>query len=168
MSTNVVLALTAGLLFGAGVYLLMARGIVRAFLGVLLMGNGINLLFLLASGAAGRAPVVVGGDTSQAGMADPLPQALVLTAIVITVAMTGYVLALAYRSTRTVATDAIQDDAEDALLATRTIAEDSEVDTIEEPDGDDDVAPAQTPAPRPGATRAEPGDAPDVMGRSDR
>lgn len=141
MSTNVTLALVAGLLFGTGVYLLMARGIVRAFLGVLLMGNGINLLFLLASGSAGHAPIVVDGDVSMLGMVDPLPQALVLTAIVITLAMTGYVLALAYRATRTAATDAIQDDTEDARVVSRVGEEDpeTEVDTIEEPAGDDDV-----------------------------
>lgn len=139
MSTNVTLALAAGVLVGTGVYLLMARGIVRAFLGVILMSNGINLLFLLASGPAGRPPIVIDGDVSAAGMADPLPQALVLTAIVITLAMTGYVLALAYRATRTVSSDAIRDDAEDARVVNRLSEEDPEVevDTIAEPAADD-------------------------------
>lgn len=149
MTTNVTLAVLAGLLFGGGVYLLMARGIVRAFLGVLLMSNGINLLFLLASGPAGRAPIVADANASEDGMADPLPQAMVLTAIVITVALTGYVLALAYRATRTAETDAIHDDTEDARILAGTLTEDEgEVEVLEDPAADDDAdaTPGRDPA----------------------
>lgn len=144
MTANVALAIVAGVLVGCGVYLLIARGIVRAFLGVLLIGNGINMLFLVASGPPGRAPIVGPNATDQAGMSDPLPQAMVLTAIVITVALTGYVMALAYRAWSLTASDQMLDDTEDARLHDRVDeqGEESSVDTITEPEADDDVPPA--------------------------
>ncbi|MCB1253452.1 MAG: Na(+)/H(+) antiporter subunit C [Austwickia sp.] len=157
MSTNITLALVCGLLVGVGIYLLMARGIVRAFLGVLLMSNGINLLFLLASGNAGRPPLIRGGDTGQDGMTDPLPQALVLTAIVITLALTGFVLALAYRAAEAEQTDAITDDTEDARVARAGEADaESEVDVLADPTSDDEPADGDVGAetgPGAGATR---------------
>ncbi len=144
MTANVALAIVAGVLVGCGVYLLIARGIVRAFLGVLLIGNGINMLFLVASGPPGRAPIVGPNATDQADMSDPLPQAMVLTAIVITVALTGYVMALAYRAWSLTASDQMLDDTEDARLHDRVDeqGEESSVDTITEPEADDDVPPA--------------------------
>ncbi len=144
MTANVALAIVAGVLVGCGVYLLIARGIVRAFLGVLLIGNGINMLFLVASGPPGRAPIVGPNATDQADMSDPLPQAMVLTAIVITVALTGYVMALAYRAWSLTASDQMLDDTEDARLHDRVDeqGEESSVDTITEPAADDDVPPA--------------------------
>ncbi len=141
MTANVALAVVAGVLVGSGVYLLIARGIVRAFLGVLLIGNGINMLFLVASGPPGRAPIVGAITSDQAEMSDPLPQALVLTAIVITVAVTGYVMALAYRAWSLTASDQMLVDSEDARLHDRIDeqGEESSVDTISEPEADDDV-----------------------------
>lgn len=141
MTANVALAIVSGVLVGCGVYLLIARGIVRAFLGVLLISNGINMLFLVASGPPGRAPIIGPNVTDQADMSDPLPQAMVLTAIVITVALTGYVMALAYRAWTLTASDQMLDDTEDARLHDRIDeqGEESSVDTISEPDVDDDV-----------------------------
>ncbi len=141
MSSNITLALVAGSLVGCGVYLLMARGVVRALLGVIMLGNGVNVLFLMAGGAAGRAPIVGQGATDESQMSDPLPQALVLTAIVISLAMTAFVMALAYRSYQLTAGDAIIDDLEDSRVRERAgdeLAEDQdvEVDTIEDPSPD--------------------------------
>lgn len=141
MSSNITLALVAGSLVGCGVYLLMARGVVRALLGVIMLGNGVNVLFLMAGGAAGRAPIVGQGATDESQMSDPLPQALVLTAIVISLAMTAFVMALAYRSYQLTAGDAIIDDLEDSRVRERAgdeLAEDQdvEVDTIEHPSPD--------------------------------
>ena len=95
MSPNIVLVVTIGVLFAAGVYLLLERSLSRVLIGIILIGNGANLLFLVAGGAAGRPPIVGAGDGP---MSDPLPQAMVLTAIVITLGMTAFLLALAYRS----------------------------------------------------------------------
>lgn len=120
MSSNVTLALLIGVLFGSGVVLLMSRGIVRAFLGVLLISNGINLMFIAAAGRPGLAPIV--DDTGdQTGLTDPLPQALVLTAIVIALGTIAFVLAMAHRSWQLNQHDDVQDDVEDAAIRRKAI-----------------------------------------------
>ncbi|WP_226346039.1 Na(+)/H(+) antiporter subunit C [Agilicoccus flavus] len=122
MTVNLTLALLVGVLIGCGVTLIMARGIVRALCGVLLVGNGINLLFLVASGRPGRAPIV--GQSAVEEMSDPLPQAMVLTAIVITLALTGFVLALAHRSWQLSNSDRVEDDDEDARIHLKAVEND--------------------------------------------
>ena len=114
MTPNLVLVILAGVLFGTGVYLLLARSISRALLGLILLSNGGNVLFLVAAGPAGRAPIV--GLNEEAEMTDPLPQAMVLTAIVITLAMTAFILAMAHRSWQLSRTDVVEDDVEDVRL----------------------------------------------------
>ena len=69
----------------------------------------------MAGGARGRPPIV--GDGGDGTMSDPLPQAMVLTAIVITLGMTAFVLALAYRSWQLHRHDEVQDDVEDRRIA---------------------------------------------------
>lgn len=117
MSPNITLILVAATLIGTGVYLLLARSIVRALVGFLLMGNGINILFMVASGPAGDVPILGQGDPDQ--MADPIPQALVLTAIVITLAMTAFVLSLAHRAWQLGRDDLLEDDEESARIHRR-------------------------------------------------
>ena len=95
MSPNLTLVLVSGVLVAAGVYLLLERSLTRILVGVLLASNGVNVLFLVSSGAAGGAPII--GVTPAQEMSDPLPQAMVLTAIVISLAMIGFLLALSYR-----------------------------------------------------------------------
>jgi len=116
MSPNIVLVVTIGVLFTAGVYLLLERSLSRVLVGVVLLGNGANLLFLVAGGAAGRPPIVGDGDDDRR-MSDPLPQAMVLTAIVITLGMTAFLLAMAYRSWQLHRHDEVQDDVEDRRIA---------------------------------------------------
>lgn len=115
MTPNLTLCVLAGVLVAAGAYLLLERGIVRALLGLLLLGNGANLLFLVAGGNLGQAPIV--GQTSPERMSDPLPQAMVLTAIVISLGMTAFLLAMAHRRWQLSRTDEVTDDYEDARLA---------------------------------------------------
>lgn len=122
MSSSLSLSLLVGVLVGCGVTLLMARGIVRSLLGVILMSNGINIIFLIAAGAPGRAPIV--GLAPEEQMADPIPQALTLTAIVITLALTGFVLALAHRSWQLSRTDLIENDDEDTRIGLQAIEND--------------------------------------------
>lgn len=93
MSANLVLAITAGILVACGVYLLLERSLTRILLGVILASNGVNLLFLVASGSPGAPPI--SGLFDENTTADPLPQAMVLTAIVITMAVTAFMLTLA-------------------------------------------------------------------------
>ncbi|GAA1394965.1 Na(+)/H(+) antiporter subunit C [Luteococcus peritonei] len=123
MNPNLTLSVLAGVLFGSGVVLLLSRSLVRALLGVLLMGNGVNVVYIVASGPAGRAPIVskeeaaAGVPIGADGISDPLPQAMVLTAIVITLAVTGFVLALAHRQWQLAATDVVANDPEDERIS---------------------------------------------------
>lgn len=123
-SPNLVLVVVMGALIATGVYLLLERSLTRVLLGVALIGNGVNLLILVAGGAAGGPPLI--GDSDEP-MSDPLPQALVLTAIVITLGFTAFILAMAYRSWQLHGHDEIQDDVEDRRIARR--AERGELDT---------------------------------------
>ncbi len=90
-------AIAVGLLVAGGVYLILQRGLVRVIIGFILLGHAVNVLVLSAGGMARRGlPLIGQGDPDQA--ADPLPQAFVLTAIVITFGITVYLLALARAS----------------------------------------------------------------------
>ena len=115
MTANLTLILTAASMIGCGVYLLLERSLTRVLVGLVLLSNGVNVLFLVASGEAGRAPIVGAPDQSGA-MSDPLPQALVLTAIVITLGTTAFLLAMAYRSWQLTGHDDVQDDVEDEAI----------------------------------------------------
>ena len=112
---TVTLALTVGALFAFGTYLLLQRTLTRVVIGLGLMGHGANLLLLLAGGRAGGAPFV-DDEAAPAPLADPLPQALALTAIVITFGVTAFLLALAYRSWQHTHDDDVQDDPEDQRI----------------------------------------------------
>ncbi|OPC84579.1 Na(+)/H(+) antiporter subunit C [Embleya scabrispora] len=116
-SPTLILVLTAAVLVGVGVYLILERSLTRVLLGVVLIGNGANLIVLCGGGRAGGAPVI--GVTPPGRMNDPLPQAMVLTAIVITLAVTAFVLSMAHRHWELTGTDEIQDDAEDLRVVRR-------------------------------------------------
>lgn len=111
---TLLLAVTIGVLYGVGTWLLLQRSLSRIVIGLAALGHGANLLLLSAGGRAGAVPVA-GGDP--ATTADPLPQALALTAIVITFGVSGFLLALAYRSWRQRDDDAVEDDIEDRRIA---------------------------------------------------
>ena len=115
MPANLTLAVVAGVLVAAGVYLITERSLTRILVGVMLASNGVSLLFLVASGAAGGPPII--GQTPKAQMSDPLPQAMVLTAIVITLSVAAFVLTMAYRSFQINGHDEVQDDVEDARIS---------------------------------------------------
>lgn len=101
-------------MIAAGVTLLLERSLVRVLAGVIMLGNGVNLLIVTASGGAGGPPFA--GTT---GMADPLPQAMVLTAIVITLGVTAFLLAVVHRSWQLTGSDEVQDDTEDRRVRLR-------------------------------------------------
>jgi multicomponent Na+:H+ antiporter subunit C len=113
---SVLMAATAAVLFAAGTYLVLQRQLSRIVIGVGLLGHGANVLLVL-SGGSGGGPVFV-GDAGP--FSDPLPQALALTAIVITFGVTGFLLALAYRSWQITRDDEVEDDVEDRLIARRS------------------------------------------------
>jgi multicomponent Na+:H+ antiporter subunit C len=132
MSANLVLVLTAAAMIGCGVYLILERSLTRVLIGVVLMSNGVSLLFLVSSGPAGDAPIVGAGN--QGELSDPLPQALVLTAIVITLGTTAFLLAMSYRSWQLTGHDDVQDDVEDAAIR-RIAAADEASDSFDLSDG---------------------------------
>jgi multicomponent Na+:H+ antiporter subunit C len=124
VSVSVVLAILVGVLVAGGVVLLLERSLTRVLLGAVLLGNGINVMILAAGGVAKEAPII--GQSRPEDMNDPLPQVMILTSIVITFAMTAFLLALAYRSWQLQGHDEVQDDVEDRLVATRREAEELE------------------------------------------
>lgn len=114
VSANLTLAIVAAMLIAAGVYLMLERSLTRILVGVLLAGNGVNILFLVASGPAGAAAII--GTNPADEISDPLPQAMVLTAIVITLGVATFLLTLAYRSFQVEGHDEVRDDVEDARI----------------------------------------------------
>jgi multicomponent Na+:H+ antiporter subunit C len=112
---TVLLAFVTAVLFGCGTWLLMQRRLSRIIIGVGLLGHGANLLLITAGGSGGRAPII--GSTGVGEFADPLPQALALTAIVITFGVTALLLALGYRSWQITGDDQVEDDVEDRFVA---------------------------------------------------
>ena len=115
---SVVVALTAGALFAAGTYLLLQKLLSRIIVGLGLIAHGANLILLGSGGEPGRPPVLSPG--AEGPVSDPLEQALVLTAIVITFGVTAFLLALAYRSWDQRGGDEVEDDVEDRRIAQLT------------------------------------------------
>lgn len=106
-------ALLIAVLAGTGTYLVLHRTLTRIILGLGLLGNAINLLILTSGDAPGAAPIV-GRDGE---FTDPVPQALVLTAIVIGFGVISFLLAMAYRSWTIADNDEVEDDITDRRVA---------------------------------------------------
>jgi multicomponent Na+:H+ antiporter subunit C len=107
MSAETLLAFVIGGLYAAAVYLLLRRSLVKLLIGLALLSNAVNLLIFTAGRLSrGRAPLVpLGSAAPPAPFADPLPQALILTAIVISFAVLAFALVLFRGAYRTVGTD---------------------------------------------------------------
>ncbi len=95
-----ILATLVGLFIAVGVYLLLSRSLIRMLIGMTIFGNGVNLLIFTAGRVTREiAPIVPPGLTVPEGpIANPLPQALILTAIVIGFSMFSFLLVLAFRA----------------------------------------------------------------------
>lgn len=104
---QVIMAFVIGGLYAAGIYMLLRRSLVKLLIGLALLAHAANLLiFMAARLTRGQPPVLAeGGAALTTAFADPIPQALVLTAIVIGFALTAFALVLAFRVYRTVGTD---------------------------------------------------------------
>jgi multisubunit Na+/H+ antiporter MnhC subunit len=96
MSASLTLVIVMAVMYAAGVYVMLERSLTRVLIGFLLVGNATNLLIFIMSGRPGSSPIVTG--TSAEDMVDPIPQVLMLTAIVINFGITALLLALIYRS----------------------------------------------------------------------
>ena len=112
---SLVLALSTALLFSFGTWLLLQRRLSRLIIGLGLISHGANLLLLQSGQKRGVAPFI--GATGGRPIADPMPQALALTAIVISFGVTAFLLALAYRSWQLTGDDLVEDDVEDRRIA---------------------------------------------------
>ncbi len=87
-----------GVLYGSAFYLLMRRNIFKLVLGIIFLGHATNLLIFVAGGLTSGRPAFLRGIENEAiGMSDPLPQALILTALVIGLGVTAFALTLVYR-----------------------------------------------------------------------
>ena len=102
-----VLAILVGLFIALGVYLLLSRSVIRMLLGMVVIGNGINLVIFTGGRLTRAVPPIVppGLDVPEGVIANPLPQALILTAIVIGFALFSFMLVLAYRAYQTLDAD---------------------------------------------------------------
>src|SRR5215212_4393015 len=110
---SVLMAFSAAALFGIGTYLVLQRKLSRLIIGLGLIGHGANIVFVTAT-RRGTPPLIGSGDPES--FADPLPQSLVLTAIVISFGVTALLLALAYRSWLLTRDDEVADDVGDRTL----------------------------------------------------
>lgn len=125
-----------GGLTSCGVYLLLERNLTRMLLGLLLIGNAINLLILTVGGQGGNPPIRGRTSGDNSSIADPLAQGMILTAIVISMGIAAFVLALTYRSYRLTTAEEVSNDPEDTRVLLR--AEDDAA-------GDDDDRPMAKP-----------------------
>ena len=114
MTVSLVLVIVMGALFACGVYAMLERSLTRVLVGLVLLSNGVNVAILATSGRAGEAPFYGSADVED--MSDPLPQAMVLTAIVITLGTIAFLLAMAHRNWQLAGHDDVQDDTEDARI----------------------------------------------------
>ena len=112
---ELILALTIGTLYGASLYLLVQREIVRVVLGIALLSQAVNLLIFVAGGLReGAVPFIAeGSKVLDSSSTDPLPQALILTAIVISFGVLAFTLAMVHRAEQSTGTDDV-----DALKGT--------------------------------------------------
>jgi multicomponent Na+:H+ antiporter subunit C len=128
MSLSMIFAV--GGLVAAGTFLVTSRSLSRVVLGFALLGHGAVLALLAAGGRAGSPPIVDGEPPPD--MANPLPQALALTAIVISFGLTLFVLALARRQQIITGDDLVEDDVEDRRIATTHEAREARLDETRE------------------------------------
>ena len=115
VSPSLALLVLVGVMVGCGTVLVLERSLSRIVIGASLITYGVNVMVLMAGGRAGGPPII--GQTEVADMADPLPQAMVLTAIVIGLALTAFMLTMAYRTWQLNGNDEVQDDREDRRIA---------------------------------------------------
>ena len=112
---ELLLAIIAGTLFASGVYLMLRRSVVKMVMGLVLIGHAANIKIFTAGGLTrAKAPLIPpDADVLPPGVADPLPQALILTAIVVSFGVAAFAIALISR-----AWIAVGDDDTDAFTET--------------------------------------------------
>ena len=96
-----------GLFFAAAIYLMLSKFTIRILIGIVLLGNGVNLLLFTAGRITREVPPIIpaGASALGTGAANPLPQALILTAIVISFSFFAFLLVLSWRAYEALGTD---------------------------------------------------------------
>jgi len=104
---EILLALVIGILYAAGIYMMLRRSLVKLIIGLILLGNGANLLiFLLGRITKGKPPIIPAeSKVFVDAFADPVPQALILTAIVISFGLQSFAIILIKRAYKVINTD---------------------------------------------------------------
>ena len=107
MTMALLLAVTIGALYACGVYLMLRRSLVKLVIGLVLLGHAANLLIMAAAGITHGRPAIISGaaEVLVPPYADPMPQALVLTAIVIGFGVQAFALVLLKRAYQAVGSD---------------------------------------------------------------
>jgi multicomponent Na+:H+ antiporter subunit C len=96
---TVLLALTVGALYAGGIYMMLRRSLVKLIIGLALLSHAANLLIFTVTGAGGHPPLLGPEGAAPRGLiADPLPQALILTAIVINFGVLAFAVTLVQRN----------------------------------------------------------------------
>ncbi|WP_085508939.1 Na(+)/H(+) antiporter subunit C [Thalassobacillus devorans] len=104
---EIIMSILAGLLFATGVYNLLQKQLLRIAIGTALISHGAHLFILTMGGLKGGAPPILVEGIEQ--YTDPLPQALILTSIVISFGVTSFLVVLAYRASEVNGTDNIEE-----------------------------------------------------------
>lgn len=104
---ELLLALVVGILYASGIYMMLRRSLVKLIIGLILLGNGANLLIFLLGRITKGAPAIIEDDAQILAeiYADPIPQALILTAIVISFGLQAFAIVLIKRAYQVVKTD---------------------------------------------------------------
>jgi len=104
---EILLAIVIAVLFGAGLYLMLRRSLVKLVLGIAILGQAANMLIFVSSGITRGSPPFIkeGQEVLDSGAADALPQALILTAIVIAFGVLAFALVLVRQAYLAVGTD---------------------------------------------------------------
>jgi multicomponent Na+:H+ antiporter subunit C len=104
---ELVLAVVAGALYASGLYLMLRRRLAQLIIGLSLLSNGSNILILAAAGVTRAKPPLMSAGMTADQFADPVPQSLILTAIVIGFGVLAFSLVLAHRVQRSAGSDDI-------------------------------------------------------------
>ncbi len=131
MTIDLALLGAMGVMYAGGIYMLLERSLTRILLGIMLMTNATIMLLLISGGSSGDAPIRVEGK-DPATYSDPLPQALMLTAIVIGFAVTAFLVAMIYRSWLLSREDVVAVDPEDVKVASQESYDAEEDSELEE------------------------------------
>ena len=115
---ELLLAIVAGVLYASGLYLMLRRRLAQLIVGLGLLSNGSNILILAAAGVTRAKPPLVAAGTSTDQFADPVPQSLILTAIVIGFGVLAFSLVLAHRVHQSAGSDDIDTIGSDSASAT--------------------------------------------------